>query len=96
MSTSFKAFRALQRNGGIHVLRGVSSLLGISSTNCPCGLRRKLWRLLGEKWRPTHLDKIANNLISLDELNKHFQPLLDNRFHGRTVVQVQTNKSKKD
>ena len=77
------------------ILRGVS-LLGISSTNCSCDLRRKLWQLLGEEWRPSHLDKATNNLISLDELDQHFQPLLDNQIHGRTVVQIQTKKSKKD
>jgi len=67
------------------ILRGVN-ILGVSSTNCPCQLRRDLWGLLANDWKPQHLSEIAQAVISLDELPDVFERMLDNKTHGRVIV----------
>ncbi len=69
------------------ILRGVS-ILGISSTNCPCELRRKLWQRLGEELRPANLDLIAVEPITLEQLGEIFQQLLNGKSRGRIVVTI--------
>jgi putative YhdH/YhfP family quinone oxidoreductase len=69
------------------ILRGVS-LLGISSTNCPIDLRRKLWDRLGNEWKPPHLEEIIRNEVTIDRLQPEFGRMLDGLSLGRTVVRV--------
>jgi putative YhdH/YhfP family quinone oxidoreductase len=69
------------------ILRGVS-LLGISSTNCPIELRRKLWDRLGNEWKPPHLDAIIRQEVGLDEMGPVFARMLAGDSLGRTVVKI--------
>jgi len=67
------------------ILRGVS-LLGVSSSNCPMPVRRRLWDRLSKDLKPEHLDKIISDIVSLDDLNSVCSELLDRERHGRIVV----------
>ena len=69
------------------ILRGVS-LIGISSNNTPYDMRRILWDRLANEWRPTHLDSIISNEVSLDNLGKAFDVLMSGDSLGRTVVSL--------
>jgi acrylyl-CoA reductase (NADPH) len=69
------------------ILRGVS-LLGISSTNCPIDLRRRLWERLGKEWKPPQLDEIIRDEVSLDSMTPQFERMLEGRSLGRTVVRM--------
>ncbi len=69
------------------ILRGVS-ILGISSTNCPCDLRRSIWQRLGAELKPRHLDLITTKTIQLDELIPCFEEMLERKTEGRTVVEI--------
>jgi len=70
------------------ILRGVS-LLGISSSNCPIDLRRKLWDRLGKEWKPPHLGDIIRNEVDLDQLQPEFERMLEGGSLGRTVVRIE-------
>jgi putative YhdH/YhfP family quinone oxidoreductase len=69
------------------ILRGVS-LLGVSSTNCPIDLRRRLWDRLANEWKPPHLDEIIREEVGLDEMRPVFENMLAGGSIGRTVVRV--------
>lgn len=69
------------------ILRGVS-ILGISSTNCPCDLRRRLWQRLGDDLRPQHLDKTSAATITLDQLDETFRKMIAGKTEGRIVVDI--------
>lgn len=67
------------------ILRGVS-LLGISSANCPCALRRRIWARLGTDLRPRRLDAMHARTVTLEELPAVFDDLLGRRLTGRVLV----------
>ena len=69
------------------ILRAVN-LLGINSVDTPRDLRLQVWARLGDDLRPRHLDKIAGNTISFDELPSAFQAFVDGKVTGRTVVTI--------
>lgn len=69
------------------VLRAVN-LLGINSVDTPRDLRLQVWARVGDDLRPRHLDKIAGNTISFDELPNAFQAFVDGKVTGRTVVAI--------
>ncbi len=69
------------------ILRGVS-LLGISSANCPCALRREIWRRLGDDLRPRHLGAMHSRTVTLDELDTVFDGLLARELTGRVLVDI--------
>ncbi len=69
------------------ILRG-ASILGISSANCPCPLRRHIWQRLGTDLRPHHLDLIAHRTITLEQLMPTFEEMLAGNAYGRTVVDI--------
>ena len=69
------------------ILRGVS-LIGISSNNTPYDIRKTLWDRLANEWRPTHLDSIISDEVSLDELGGAFDVLMKGNSLGRTVVNL--------
>jgi NADPH2:quinone reductase len=69
------------------ILRAVC-LLGINSVETPRDLRLAVWRRIGTDLKPQHLDKIASNEISFDELHGAFQAFIDGKVVGRTVVRI--------
>ena len=69
------------------ILRGVS-LLGIHSSGCPYELRQELWQRLATDLRPRHLDEIATQTITLNDLPEAFNRMLSGKTHGRMVVEV--------
>jgi acrylyl-CoA reductase (NADPH) len=70
------------------ILRGVS-LLGIDSVQCPIEIRRALWQRLATDMRPPHLDALATDEVTLDELPETLDGILAGRIKGRTVVRIQ-------
>ncbi|MDH4071826.1 MAG: oxidoreductase [Gammaproteobacteria bacterium] len=69
------------------ILRAVC-LLGINSVDTPRELRLAVWRRIGADLKPGHLDKIASNTITFDELPGAFQAYIDGKVTGRTVVGI--------
>lgn len=69
------------------ILRAVC-LLGINSVDTPKLLRRQVWARIGSDLKPRHLDKIATNTITFDELPDAFQAFIDGEITGRTLVQI--------
>ncbi len=70
------------------ILRGVS-LLGISSTNCPIGLRSKIWHQFGQELPLPDFDKILSKEIPLEEVSPYFDDLIDRKHFGRLIVNCQ-------
>ncbi|AOE50421.1 YhdH/YhfP family quinone oxidoreductase [Kangiella sediminilitoris] len=70
------------------ILRGVS-LLGVSSTNCPMPLREQLWHQFGADNPLPDFGKILSKEISLKDVSPYFEELIDNKHHGRLIVNCQ-------
>ncbi len=70
------------------ILRGVS-LLGISSTNCPMALRKKIWRQFGRELPLPNFEKILSKEIPLAEVSPYFDELIDKKHYGRLIVNCQ-------
>ena len=68
------------------ILRGVN-LLGISSSNCPIDLRRKLWQRLADDLKP-QLSEIDSGTISLAELTNRAEQMIAGKTSGRIVVKI--------
>jgi acrylyl-CoA reductase (NADPH) len=68
------------------ILRG-ACLLGIDSGFTPMELRRDVWRRLASDMKPAKLDAMAH-VIAFDQLPAAFQPLLDAKVTGRSVVRI--------
>ena len=69
------------------IIRGVN-LLGVSSSNCPQGLRKHIWQRLGTDLHPEHMAKIHARTAQLEELPDVFTRLLNNDFRGRVLVKI--------
>ncbi len=69
------------------IIRGVN-LLGVSSSNCPQPLRKKIWNRLGDDMHPEHIAKIKTQTISLENLPDIFEKLLNNETQGRALVEI--------
>lgn len=69
-----------------HILRGVN-LLGISSSNCPIDLRRKLWQHLADDLKP-QLSEIDRGTITLEELADRAEQMIAGKTSGRIVVKI--------
>ena len=69
------------------ILRAVC-LLGINSVETPRDLRLAVWNRIGGDLKPRHLNKIATNNITFDELPDAFQAFIDGKVTGRTVVKI--------
>jgi NADPH2:quinone reductase len=67
------------------IIRGVS-VLGITSADCPYEIRKRVWTNLADKWKPQHMDSIANKEITLEEAFTVAKQILKRQHHGRTVV----------
>ena len=70
------------------LLRGVS-LLGLTASNCPMDLRRRVWERLAAELRPRHLDTIARRTVALEEVPEACRQLLARGNTGRIVVRLQ-------
>lgn len=69
------------------IIRGVS-LLGVASAGTARDVREAVWQLLGNDWKPRHLDTICTREVGLDELPGVFDTMLSGKSFGRTVVRV--------
>jgi len=69
------------------ILRGVS-LLGINSVATPRELRLAVWQRIATDLRPTRLDRIADRLVSFEDLPAQFDDYMKGRVTGRTVVKI--------
>jgi putative YhdH/YhfP family quinone oxidoreductase len=69
------------------IIRGVS-LLGIASAGTARDLRERVWQHLADDWKPYHLDRIATDEVTLDQLPTVFGRMLAGQSFGRTVVRV--------
>ncbi|ABM61849.1 YhdH/YhfP family quinone oxidoreductase [Halorhodospira halophila] len=69
------------------ILRGVS-LLGISSANCPRGLRLEGWRRLGDDLRPRDPEGYITREVALEQLRDAAEAVLARQVTGRTLVRV--------
>ncbi len=68
------------------ILRGIS-LFGIDSGVCPMPLRLKIWNLLANEWKPTHLE-MNTEVVSLEELDLKIDMILQGKHKGRTIVDM--------
>lgn len=68
------------------ILRGVS-LIGIDSQNCPMDTRKKVWKLLADKWKPGQLSGMHNE-INFDQLKQHIEWMLNGKLKRRTVLNL--------
>jgi putative YhdH/YhfP family quinone oxidoreductase len=69
------------------IIRGVS-LLGIASAGTARDLRERIWRHLADDWKPRHLDRIATDEVTLEQLPAVFDRMLAGQSFGRTLVRV--------
>ena len=70
------------------ILRGIS-LIGVNSVEIPRELVRRLWLRLGSDLRPSCLDMIVADTVSLDDLPQACTRLMERRVTGRILVSVQ-------
>ncbi len=68
------------------ILRGVT-LIGIDSQNLPMKYRKQVWSKLAEAWKLTQLDDMSNE-ITLGDLQKNIELILQGKLKGRTVVKI--------
>ncbi|WP_233843014.1 YhdH/YhfP family quinone oxidoreductase [Dyella sp. 2HG41-7] len=69
------------------IIRGVS-LLGVASAGTARDLRDQVWQHLASDWKPRHLDRIATQEVSLEQLPQVFDRMLGGESFGRTIVRV--------
>jgi acrylyl-CoA reductase (NADPH) len=69
------------------IIRGVS-LLGIASAGTARELRERIWQHLADDWKPRHLDRIATDEVTLEQLPTVFDRMLAGQSFGRTLVRV--------
>ena len=69
------------------ILRGVN-LLGINSSATRREMRLEVWKRIATDLRPTKLDRIADKLVSFEELPAQFADYMTGRVTGRTVVRI--------
>lgn len=68
------------------ILRGIT-LHGVDSVMCPMDLRLELWSLLASEWKPYDLEQNVEE-VSLDDLNKKIDLILQGKLQGRTIVNL--------
>jgi len=69
------------------ILRGVS-LIGIDSASCPMDFRVPIWEKMAGEWKPPSFESLAIE-ISLEELDRYIETMLQGKQHGRVVVNLQ-------
>ncbi|MDQ2887428.1 MAG: acryloyl-CoA reductase [Chloroflexota bacterium] len=70
------------------ILRGVN-LLGIDSVHCPMELRRHLWQMLANDYKPTRLLDIVASEAPFEELPQALATVLKGGTRGRKVIRIQ-------
>ena len=73
------------------ILRGVS-LLGVSSTNCPLFLRKQIWNTLASPSFLKKLSLILTKEITLEQILRESEHMLNNKKTGRTLIQIANSK----
>jgi acrylyl-CoA reductase (NADPH) len=68
------------------ILRGVT-LAGIDAAECPMAVRRRVWEKLAGPWKLPNLDRMVT-VISLPELDRHIELILNGKEKGRVVVDL--------
>lgn len=69
------------------ILRGVN-LLGINSMATPRDLRMQIWERIATDLKPSKLDRIVARELPFEQLPDAFQPLLDGKQTGRTLIRI--------
>lgn len=69
------------------ILRGVN-LLGINSMATPRDLRMTIWERIATDLRPAKLERIVAQELPFEKLPDAFQPLLDGKQTGRTLIRI--------
>lgn len=69
------------------ILRGIN-LLGINSVEVPRELRVAIWGRIAGDLRPRHLASMESAALTLDTLMPAFQPYVDGKITGRTLVRL--------
>ena len=69
------------------ILRGVN-ILGINSSATPRDVRLEVWRRIATDLRPTKLGRIADKVVSFEELPARFADYMTGQVTGRTVVRI--------
>ena len=67
------------------VVRGVS-LLGVTSANCPMAWKKRIWTLLAGEMRPTCMDEVLADTLTLQDLPRCFRRLLAGEVRGRLLI----------
>ncbi len=67
------------------IIRGVC-LLGVTSANCPMEVRRGVWQRLAGDMKPSCLDTVVGERVSLEQLPECFERLIAGQMCGRFVV----------
>jgi len=69
------------------IIRGVS-LLGVASAGTARDIRERIWQHLASDWKPQHLERIATQEVTLDNLPNVFTHMLAGESFGRTLVHI--------
>src|SRR6266487_3787762 len=69
------------------ILRAVN-VLGIESVNCPMELRRQLWHLLANDYKPRHLLDMIGHEVPMEELPNALATILKGGARGHTIIKV--------
>lgn len=69
------------------ILRG-ANILGVNSMATPRKLRLKIWKRIATDLKPSRLDMMTSQIVPFEELPQVFQPLLDGKQTGRTVIKI--------
>ncbi len=69
------------------ILRGIN-LLGINSTGCPMPLREQLWKRLAEELKPSALESIMTQELSLSQVIAYCDNMMDGKTSGRALVDL--------
>lgn len=67
------------------ILRGIQ-LIGIDSVYCPMERRERLWKLLGDEWKPDRALELGIQEVTWDQLPQTLGAILQGEAVGRTVV----------
>ncbi|WP_128101461.1 acryloyl-CoA reductase [Paenibacillus sp. DCT19] len=67
------------------ILRGIQ-LIGIDSVYCPMERRERLWKLLGDEWKPDRALELGIQEITWEQLPQTLGAILQGEAVGRTVV----------
>ncbi|WP_259016250.1 YhdH/YhfP family quinone oxidoreductase [Emticicia fluvialis] len=68
------------------ILRGIS-MFGIDSSECDIEWRKKMWKNLAGKWKPTKIEQIART-VTLKGLSKEIKKILKGGQMGRVIVRL--------